>query len=72
MAERIESALINPARSCVPDHDGAIANLYWTAVLPPPLVRQGNSIWCGHAVSVSPLAIRAFTPVFDALWRGSG
>jgi len=22
--------------------------------------------------SLSPLAVRAFTPVFDGLWRGSG
>src|SRR5580704_209373 len=33
----------------------------------------GRIIVCGeHLFSLSPLAIRAFTPVFDGLWKGSG
>ncbi len=32
----------------------------------------GRIIAFGTACSLSPLAVRAFTPVFDGLWRGGG
>jgi hypothetical protein len=37
----------------------------------PSQQAQVNRIWHGAPFSLSPLAIRAFMPVFDGLWRGS-
>jgi hypothetical protein len=34
--------------------------------------KEGYRVWYGTAAPSSPPAFRAFTPVFDGLWRGSG
>jgi len=63
------------------DTDGHVFKGEWPVEAADVTVRACSACdWVGaglsHAArrlcSLSPLALRAFTPVFDGLWRGSG